>query len=386
MFKDKVVMGSRTSEEPPVDHRRFLPNKTWLQAVLACSALLSSAAAAAPNSDQQDGGRYINLGNIGRACSVTQVGIYPDVTTIAGTIYLNPKPGHPEEITKLSGILYRRGDGPWLRAPISDEVGSHSLTRLPNGRWLINDGQHNRMVEVGDLSSKDGAVIRYELGGVALFYPHDQVVDPDTGYIYVIDGERLYRFKDLEGKVDVWTFSRAQLHYARSLSWFDGHLHIIHTSRGEVFRIDDFDKHLFTVFKSPRPRTGGLWVDTPFEDVDGGALDTTGLVLDSVKKSDDGWYYGSNDFSLMWAMGGNPWPARLIRWRTWQDFEQGKWEALSAYIPPADVPIFPYFLTIYKDVLYAGTVSRDTVPGTGKWASPCGFQGLMFLDLRAIGK
>jgi len=344
------------------------------------SICMNCRASTAPESS-----RYVNLGAIGKACGITQVGIYPDMTTLVGTIF--PNPAAPSEVAKLSGILYRRGDGPWLRAPISDEVGSHSLTRLPDGRWLVNDTAHNRMVRVDDLGSKDGIVSRYELGGVALLAPHDQLVDPGSGYVYVIDGNaRLYRFRDLEGPVDVWTFTADQLKYARSLSWFDSHLHIIHSSRGEVIRIDDYAKRQFTVFKSPRPRKPGLWVDSPYGDVDSGALDTTGLVLDSVKKSDDGWYYGSNDFSLTWSMGGNPWPDRLIRWRTWKEFEDGKWEDLSSYIPRSDLPTFPYFLTIYRDILYAGAVSRDDAPAAGKYASPCGYQTIMMLDLRSIGR
>jgi hypothetical protein len=334
--------------------------------------------------------RYVDFGAIAKGCGITQIGIYPDahLLTLIGSIVLPPRSGSPEEQVTLSGILYRNGKGPWLRSAISDQVGTHSITRLPNGKWLLNDGAHNRMLQIDDLSGEGKIVSRYELGGVALMYPHDQIVDPTTGYIYVVDGNgRLYRFQDLEGPVEVWTFTPEQFGYARSLSWFDGHVHIIHTSRGEVIRIDDYTKHAFTVFKSPRPANRRLiWQWTPYGDAPSGTLETTGLVLDSVRKGDDGWYYASNDFNHTWALGGDPRPARLIRWRTWEDFEAGKWQDLSSYIQPSDMPLFPYFLTIYRDILYAGLIDREDRPKPGKNESPCGYNNILQLDLRSIGR
>jgi len=352
----------------------------------AALVMITSASANSVPAPATEGNRYLNLALNGKACGVVQIALYPDTQTIIGSIVpINQlTPENPR--STLEGILYRHGDGPWLRAPISDQVGAHSLIRLPSGRWLMNDGAHGRMVEVDDLSGAGKVISKYELGGIALQYPHDQIVDPKTGYIYVIDLGRLFRFKDLEGPVDIWSFTPEQLVYSRSLAWFDDHLHIINTSRGEVMRIDDFDKRLLTVFKSPRPHIEGVTVATPFGDVDSGALSTTGLVLDSVVKSDDGWYYGSNDFSQAYAMGGDPRPARLIRWRSWEDFAHGNWQDLSAYIPASDVPLFPYKLMIHNDILYAGVVSRDIVPKTGQYASPCGYETIMMLDLHAIGR
>jgi hypothetical protein len=300
-------------------------------------------------------------------CSTAQIGIWGDVIT------------YPAE----GSIFYRIGDGPWKKSPIP--LPGHSLARMPNGHWIMNyTAEAGQLVEVDDLSGTGKKIVRSEVAGEKLVRPHDQVVDPQTGEVYVIDGNRrLYRFKALDGPAQVWTFTPDQLGYARALSYFDGHVHIIDSSRGEVIRVDDYAKHKFTTFRSPRPKDVDphqIFTSHPFlnygpRDYIGGTLSSTGLALDDVDKAGD-WYYGSNEFSDVWSPGTDARPARLIRWKTWADFETGKWQDLSSYIPVGDVPAFPYFLTIHDDILYAGLTARQ--PGK------C--PGNMQLDLRSIGK
>jgi hypothetical protein len=51
-------------------------------------------------------------------------------------------------------------------------------------------------------------------------------------------------------------------------------------------------------------------------------------------------------------MGGDPRPNRLIRWRSWDDFEKGKWQDLSSYLPESQHPFTPYFITVDQGRLY----------------------------------
>jgi hypothetical protein len=216
------------------------------------------------------------------------------------------------------------------------------------------DSGNNRLVQLDDLSGNGRLVVRSDLAGYQLNYPHFAIVDPATGVVYVVDNDinsRLFRFRDLEGTVEPWIFAPEEMGYVRSLSWFDGHLHIVLSSRGQVLRVDDYSRHRYTRFSSPHPEVPSATPLTPYGDFPAGALATTGLVLNSVEK-DKGWYYGSNDFLVEYAFGGDTGPARLIRWRSWEDFELGRWEDLSSYIPKADIPLVPYFLTIHKGVLY----------------------------------
>lgn len=301
-------------------------------------------------------------------CNITQVGLFGDVTTILGN----------------NALYYRQGSGAWAKSPIALS-GAHALTRLPDGRWLILDTEKHRLIQVDDLAGA-GMIIRTRLAGIKLKRPHNVAVDPQTGYVYVIAGDRrLFRFKSIAGPAEAWTFTPAQLGYARSVSWFDGHIHIIHSSRGEVLRIDDFERRRYTRFRSPRPKDlrGATSLQVPESriDFDAGALASTGLVLNDVQKS-GGWYYGSNDFLVGWAMGQDTRPARLIRWRTWPDFEAGKWQDLSGSIPPSYDPLdplVPYYITIRDGVLYTPVnVSLDD--------QHCGRNSILRVDTSGIAE
>ncbi len=277
-------------------------------------------------------------------CTARHVGVFGDVTTL----------------TDERGVFYRTGNDTW-QASALDLDDAHSVARLPNGRWLINDTNNHRLLETDALDGTGRTVTVSEVDGLALDRPHDQVVDPDTGFVYVIDGtRRLLRFGTLDGPIEAWRFATPEdMDYARALSWFDGALHIIHSSRGQVLRIDDFTARTYTVFSSPRPRGGPATSATPYRDFPAGALSTTGLVLNDVEKF-DGWYYGTNLFTEEYAAGGDPRPARLIRWRTWHDFEQGTWEDLSDRLPGPDA--IPYYLSVHEGALYVALADHNPAP------------------------
>ncbi|PZO87567.1 MAG: hypothetical protein DI623_14475 [Sphingomonas sanxanigenens] len=290
-------------------------------------------------------------------CSVTSVGFFGALTTvIAGG--------------SAPALHYRVGQGPWLDADVALNS-PHSILRMPNGHWLINDTNNHRIVEMDDISGLGRNVVREQLAGIRLNRPHDQILDPSTGYIYLIDGGRhLFRFKSLDGPIDTWTFeSPREMDYARALSWFDGKLHVIHSSRGEVWRIDDYDRRSYTVFRSPRPANSAARSATPYRDFPAGALDMTGLVLNDVEKAGD-WYYGTNFFTKTYAHGSDPSTARLIRWRTWHDFEKGHWQDMSASLPDG---VVPYFLTVQRGGVYIPYFRFEPEKG-------CAAGGVMLLE------
>lgn len=273
-----------------------------------------------------------------KLCGPTHIGFFGQVTVVTDN---------------GGGTLYHRvANGPWQSSPFKLNS-AHSVLQLPNGRWLINDTNNNRMIEADRLDGTGRTVILDELGGIKLNRPHDQILDPETGDVYLIDGSRtLFRFKTLEGKVESWKFRHPEeMDYARSLSWFDGKVHIIHSSRGEVLRVDDFDKRELTRFASPRPVSGPASSGTPYRDFPAGALSTTGLVLNDVEYF-DGWYYGTNFFSPRYAKGGDTGPARLIRWKNWDDFKAGRWEDRSDRLPVSKTPVIPYYMTVAEDGLH----------------------------------
>lgn len=311
--------------------------------------------------------RLAGLTAVWKACGVPQVGIFGDVTTVIAN--------------QAKTIYYRRGAGPWATTPFEFN-GTHALTRLPNGRWLVVDTENHRLVQLNDLGSSAASAARSELAGVTPKRPHDVIVDPASGDVYVVAGDRrLFRFTDLEGPIDVWTFTPEEMGYVRALSWFDGRLHLASSSRGEVIRIEDFAQRRYTRFRSPRPSqlrglpSTQLSAADSRNDFDAGALSTTGLILNDVDKFGD-WYYGTNDFLVSHALGADTRPARLIRWKTWDDFERGKWQDLSERIPNDDTPLVPYFITIHDGVLYT-PVSRTA-------DDMCEHSKILQLDLKSL--
>lgn len=319
-----------------------------ISALLFAAVGLLGAAGDPPDAQGLEG-----LSALGTICTPTSVTFSGDIATVTAV-----------KVGIGGGVVYRQGEGAWRLSPIPLR-GPHSVARTPDGRWLINDTDHHRLLQVDDLSGA-GLVTRSELAGLKLERPHDQVVDPQTGDIYVIDGgRRLFRFRSLEAPAEVWSFAYPkEMDYARALSWFDGKLHVIHSSRGEVWRIDDFASRAYTIFASPRPDAGPVKSATPYRDFPAGALSTTGLVLNDVEAF-DGWYYGTNFFAAPYSAGGDPQPARLIRWRSWTEFEAGAWEDLSARLPPSATPVVPYFLTVHNQGLYVAYFDPGDICGPG---------------------
>jgi hypothetical protein len=302
--------------------------KNWTRSVVLAAVSLSSvlpvfAAPPVATADPAD---------TGRLCTLTSIRFFGDTTLLVD--------GYGDRVQ-----FRKNGIGPWHTAMLGLD-NPHTAARLAGGDWLVVDTDHHRVIEFKDFDGGE-RLIRNALAGRTLNRPHDVVVGPD-GYAYVIDGNRnLFRFRDLNSPVEVWPFSPAEMGYARALSWFDGKLHIIHSSRGEVLRIDDFATHRYTRFASPRPKP---------DDHPAGALSTTGLVLNDVEHY-RGWYYGTSYFTRSWAMGADPHPGRLVRWLSWADFTAGKWQDLGDLIPD---PLVPYYMDVHDGALYIAAFNHES--------------------------
>jgi hypothetical protein len=155
--------------------------------------------------------RFAGLNKVARcARGPTQVGFFGDTTTVLAN----------------ATVYYKVGGWPWMKSPVP--LLGHSLARMPNGHWIMNySDEHGKVVEVDDLSGKGRKIVRSKLAGFELFRPHDQVIDPNNGDVYLVDGDRrLFRFKNLGTRAEVWTFTADQLGYDRAVSWFDDRLHL----------------------------------------------------------------------------------------------------------------------------------------------------------------
>ena len=218
----------------------------------------------------------------------------------------------------------------------------HSLTWCNGTYYAVNTNEH-AVIEFSDISKDKGnPLVNYS--DLVLERPHDIVYNPVDGYVYVIDNKQgLTRFKpETSVPADVSKVG-SELNYARSLTLVDGEIYISNSSQGEVVHMKDFND--WTVYKSP-----GKKLDYP-----AGAYDRTGLVLNDVERF-NGYWYGSNYFTGSYADGHDFDKYRLIRWRTWEDFQKGNWEDLSPLLPKGTVP---YYFTINRASLYVSSAQHE---------------------------
>ncbi len=221
----------------------------------------------------------------------------------------------------------------------------HSLTWCNGTYYAVNTNEHE-VIEFTDIINDNGSAVA-NYSGISLDRPHDIVYNATDGFVYTIDNNKgLTRFKPRTSSAAEVSNVVSILDYARSLSIVDGVVYIINSSKGEVIQMRDFNN--WTVYKSH-----GKKLVSP-----AGAWDRTGLVLNDVERYGDYWY-GSNFFTSSYAQGHDHNKYRLIRWRTWEDFQNGNWEDLSNLLPK---DVVPYYFTVNNGSLYLCTARAEN-PG-----------------------
>lgn len=253
-----------------------------------------------------------------------------------------------EIITDLQNdrFVYRQqgSTGGFIESQVKVD-GHHSLTWVDGKYYAVNTEEHT-IIEFSDLTETGNNTPNYN--GIELSRPHDIVYNPADGFVYMVDNNKgLTRFKPNTSNAAEVSKVGSILSYARALSVVDGEVYIINSSKGEVIHMKDFNKWM--VYKSP-----GKKLDAP-----AGAWAKTGLVLNDVERFGDYWY-GSNFFTESYAEGHDSNEYRLIRWRTWEDFQNGKWEELSYLLSPG---VVPYYFTVHNGALYLATF-HHVHPGT----------------------
>ncbi len=230
----------------------------------------------------------------------------------------------------------RSAVGRWRRRRISLSR-PHAVAFTPARAAIVADTGNHRLV-ILEKVDRGSVRFRRSIGGRRLDAPHHVIWNPHDSFLYVVDLRAIYRMETPRSRGQVWAIHPRRLGYARSLAILDGRVHVVASSLGSVLRIDSFSGRKLTVFRSPQKR----------RDAPAGSWSRVGLVLNHVA-SLDGWYYGTNYFAPEYARGTDPNRNRLIRWRTWRDFEAGQWQDLSACLPPG---LVPYFLTAFEHWLH----------------------------------
>jgi hypothetical protein len=192
-----------------------------------------------------------------------------------------------------------------------------------------------------------------KLAGYPLKRPHYVVVDEQTGWVYVLNPNpvQVFRFKQIGVDEEILDLS-STLVYARALSLINGKIYVVGSSSGQVVKINDFSTKKYTVYKShgkKKTTASGDWQES-------------GLVNNDLEFYKGFWYLTSYFYTESCEIEPCDYDKnKFIRFVSWEDFEQGRWEDLSQFLPSG---LVPYFLTRHDGALYVAMYNHS-FPGRG---------------------
>ena len=262
-------------------------------------------------------------------------------------------PGGSEIITACTThrFLYRNNPKePFLESPLSVKR-HHSVVYNPRDNlYYANDTDNHRIIAFSDPSKDTITAETKEICGIKLQRPHDTVIDPATGWIYALNPNsgHIFRFTAIGENESV--IKAPTQGYARALTFANGKLYAIGSSKGRIVEVVDWEKPTFKVYDSfdPSGRQGAA-----------GSWETTGLVLNDAEFFNGNWY-ATSYFTKSHAKGTDFDQNKFIRFKNLDDLVSGNWTDLSSLVPSGWTP---YFLTMNENKLYLATFNHES---TGK--------------------
>ena len=227
----------------------------------------------------------------------------------------------------------------------------HSVVYNPADKlYYANDTDHHRLISFSDPSKDTITTETKEICGIKLQRPHDTVIDPETGWIYALNPNsgHIFRFTAIGENESV--IKAPTQGYARALTFTNGKLYAIGSSKGRVVEVVDWEKPTFKIYDSFDPT--GLQGAA-------GSWKTTGLVLNDAEFFNGHWY-ATSYFTQAYAKGTDFNKNKFIRFQTLDDLASGDWTDLSSLVPSG---LTPYFMTVNNNKLYLAIFNHEA---TGK--------------------
>ena len=253
----------------------------------------------------------------------------------------------------------------------------HAATYDPSsGRYYAVDTSSNALVSFNTLDNPNSEFSSVtQVGDIPLGRrPHDIAYNDKDGFIYVLLNSGLLRFQssDIQGQFKKVGFisksnlkeqliltdngKRFSVGYMRALSIVEGEIFLINSTLGNVIQIPEFDKPESWAVYFNQAR-GNKYAEK-------GSFDQDGLILNDVEYF-NGWWYGSNYYAIEknnYLSDKSISKYKLIRWKSWQDFEDSKWQDLSLYVHPESIP---YYFSKYKNKLFIAMFHNGNEAGEG---------------------
>jgi hypothetical protein len=247
-----------------------------------------------------------------------------------------------------SRFVFRDSPGDAFQISPVSLRGPHSVVYNPADQlYYANDTDNHRIIAFADLSKGTITAQTNNIAGIPLKRPHDIVLDPATGWIYAINPNsgHVFRFTAI-GKNES-AISVPVRGYARALTFANGKLYAIGSTKGRIVEIVEWDTPSFKTYDSfdPTGRRGpaGSWTKT-------------GLVLNDAEFFDGNWY-ATSFFTKQYAGGTDPDEHKFIRFKTLGDLVKGNWTDLSSLVPRG---MTPYYLTAKGDRLYLAIFKHNS--------------------------
>jgi hypothetical protein len=273
--------------------------------------------------------------------------------TFGGFTHIAFGPGSSEIITACitHRFLYRNSPNEsFLESPLSVRR-HHSVVYNPADKlYYANDTDHHRIIAFSDPSKNEITSETKEICGIKLQRPHDTVIDPATGWIYALNPNsgHIFRFTAIGENESV--IKAPTQGYTRALTFTNGKLYAIGSSKGRIVEVVDWEKPTFQVYDSfdPTGRQGAA-----------GSWEKTGLILNDAEFFNGHWY-ATSYFTQAYAKGTDFDQNKFIRFKTLDDMVSGDWTDLSSLVPSG---LTPYFMTVNNNKLYLATFNHEA---TGK--------------------
>lgn len=263
-------------------------------------------------------------------------------------------PGGQEIITDLKNnrFVYRANpDTAWQASPLP-VAGPHSVVYNPaDSLYYVNDTENSRMIAFSNLASTKITAQTGSIQGVTLSRVHDAVIDPKTNWLYAINpnSRDVFRFSAIGQNETKLNLSTELGGYARSLTFADDRLFAIGSAMGRIVEIVDWDNKEVKVYQSP---------DEGKSNGSAGSWSTTGLVINDLDYY-DGYWYATSYYTKSYAPPGTDTDEnKLIRFETFEDFEAGDWQDVSALVPDGMVP---YYLTVHDEDIYLAIFDHESL-------------------------
>lgn len=260
-----------------------------------------------------------------------------------------------EIVTTGKRFHFRRvGETAFRESPLTMFDDAHAVVfNARDQLYYATDTGNHRLFSFRDPANSHIEQTVTTLAGVKLDRPHDIVVD-SGGWLYALNPNKaeVFRFRGFGDQESMLDLSQQLGDYSRALTVVGKTLYVVGSSAGKIVEIDNFERREFRVhpsFKKRRDAVAGSW-------------QTTGLVPNDVDFH-QGYWYVTSYFCPTYSQQTDCNEMKFIRFKTWKDFETGKWEDLSHLLPH---DLVPYYLTPHGDSLYLAAFSHEAPSQPGR--------------------